>query len=906
MFRSLFALVLVLSLGMPGAATASGTPAPGHLAPPAAHKVKSPTPAGVAGAWLFDEGSGSTAADTSGNGDGGTVSGATWISHLGGSALHFDGTADRVTIPTSAALEPAQVSLAAWVRASSSPGAWRVIAFKGVTDCLASSYYLKSGASGGLVFGIASAAGIVLSPDAGTGVWDGGWHLATGVYDGAAVRLYVDGVQVGGGTATSVAITYSLANGSDFVVGHPVNLCDQPTQFTGDVDDVRVWGRALTTAEVGKLLPPFPSAITLESAPNPSVQGASISLTATVSPPGATGTVTFSDITGGGSVGLGDAPIVDGKAAISASFPTPGKRLIRATYGGDANYDPATSATLTQQVQAPSLTPTTTALGVAPNPVPAGSQTTFTATVSPIPSTGDVAWYVDGVKVGTTPVGVDGKAALNRTFADPGAHAIRANFVEGTLYADSQSPIVNITVSAVAYTVSITATPSVVVTGTTTHLVASVNPHVAGSFKLYANSILVGTQVITAGSSATWDPVVPAGTTQYRADFFATGSSVVGGSASIVVQGKAGTALYLTAEPLSVVSGEGLVTFTVTTDTWDMTGTVAIWDTTSTPRQVGSGSLVDDGDGPTASITGRLYGAGTHVLEARFLGDAVYAPATSAPTGVDVTADTGVNASGIGVSYTTFYPYKDGYRDSVAIRGTPREPVTVAIKVYNGAGKAVRSWALTSRTSAWSIAWNGRNAGGTLQATGKYRVVQTVRDAVGHSKAWTAYTVLSAKRLVWMTTTITKYADTGAVDGFNETGLAFYADAKYDRGYVLYADGCDYDWDYEETLCDVVVVTYRFTLPSAVKYASIRMAASGKAISGYGAGAVAVLGTNDNLHGTRSIGHGWSWYSSGTVGADGNVSGGGVVHGLVAVVGSNNGAIVYQKVRLTFRYARLH
>ena len=56
-----------------------------------------------------------------------------------------------------------------------------------------------------------------------------------------------------------------------------------------------------------------------------------------------------------------------------------------------------------------------------------------------------------------------------------------------------------------------------------------------------------------------------------------------------------------------------------------------------------------------------------------------------------MTGDTGVAVSGVGVAYSTFYPYKDNYRDTVAIRGTLLEPASVTIKVYSSTGRKVRS-----------------------------------------------------------------------------------------------------------------------------------------------------------------------------------------------------------------------
>jgi hypothetical protein len=155
-----------------------------------------------------------------------------------------------VTVPSNAGLSPDEVSVATYVRASSSPGSWRVFLFKGVDDCFASSWALKSSGTGGLVFGVYDGTtGEIQSPDAGTGVWDGDWHMVVGTYDRQHVRLYVDGELIGG-TPLTAAIDHTMPDGDDLVIGHPVNNCSQGTQFTGDLDEVRVWGRALSGPEV--------------------------------------------------------------------------------------------------------------------------------------------------------------------------------------------------------------------------------------------------------------------------------------------------------------------------------------------------------------------------------------------------------------------------------------------------------------------------------------------------------------------------------------------------------------------------------------------------------------------------------------------------------------------------------
>ena len=63
--------------------------------------MTSAAPPGLVAAYGFDEGSGTTTADQSGNGNTGTLSNATW-STAGkfGNALSFNGTNAWVTVPT--------------------------------------------------------------------------------------------------------------------------------------------------------------------------------------------------------------------------------------------------------------------------------------------------------------------------------------------------------------------------------------------------------------------------------------------------------------------------------------------------------------------------------------------------------------------------------------------------------------------------------------------------------------------------------------------------------------------------------------------------------------------------------------------------------------------------------------
>jgi len=68
------------------------------------------------GYWKFDEGLGTTAIDFSGNGNSGTIIGATWIPITTGYALDFDGVDDCVKIVTDSSLDNLEaITMAVWI-----------------------------------------------------------------------------------------------------------------------------------------------------------------------------------------------------------------------------------------------------------------------------------------------------------------------------------------------------------------------------------------------------------------------------------------------------------------------------------------------------------------------------------------------------------------------------------------------------------------------------------------------------------------------------------------------------------------------------------------------------------------------------------------------------------------------
>jgi len=169
-----------------------------------------------------------------------------------GLAFNFDGNS-FVEVANSPTLEPSSITTSAWVRRLGSPGTYRYVLSKGLEDCDASSYGLYTGANGGLSFYVYDGNTYVLSPEKGPEFWDGNWHYVAGTYDGAAVRFYVDGVEVDAGTPAVISINYALPTDQKFYIGAQSDsqaACGLTTKFVGDIDEAKVWNRALSASEI--------------------------------------------------------------------------------------------------------------------------------------------------------------------------------------------------------------------------------------------------------------------------------------------------------------------------------------------------------------------------------------------------------------------------------------------------------------------------------------------------------------------------------------------------------------------------------------------------------------------------------------------------------------------------------
>jgi hypothetical protein len=187
---------------------------------------------GLVAAYGFDEGSGTTVTDASGNGNNGTISGATW-STAGkyGDALNFNGTNSLVTIHDSASLHlTTGMTLEAWVDPSKVDANWRDVLYKANDN-----FYLEATSTNGSLPDAGAIAGGSYADALGTAkLTANAWAFLAATYDGSTLKFYINGTLVAS-TPHTGAITTStnpLQIGGDSIYGQ---------YFAGLIDNVRVY-----------------------------------------------------------------------------------------------------------------------------------------------------------------------------------------------------------------------------------------------------------------------------------------------------------------------------------------------------------------------------------------------------------------------------------------------------------------------------------------------------------------------------------------------------------------------------------------------------------------------------------------------------------------------------------------
>ena len=199
--------------------------------------------------WRLDDGSGGVASDTGGSGNDGTLNGdPQWAAGWIGGALELDGNGDFVDCGTSGTFNITDaVTLAAWVKPDlgfAYPN-WSGMIMRGGPNIDTFAFYYDGRTGRQLGFKTTGTTPPWMAVPA-PGLFDGQWHHACAVYDGAVKTVYLDGEPIGTMDSTGSIETSSgrclLGAGRDQT---------PPTHYlAGRLDDARIYDEALTQDQI--------------------------------------------------------------------------------------------------------------------------------------------------------------------------------------------------------------------------------------------------------------------------------------------------------------------------------------------------------------------------------------------------------------------------------------------------------------------------------------------------------------------------------------------------------------------------------------------------------------------------------------------------------------------------------
>lgn len=204
-------------------------------------EIDGPTP-GLMAQYGFNATGGTIVTDDAGQGNNGTVTGGTWVPGHSGNALSFNGTSSMVTVPHSARLTlTTGMTLEAWVKPSAITN-WRTVLLKERGGGLSYALYANGTNAPNTSINTTGTNNDTYA-DGTAPLATGAWAHVAATYDGATLRLYVNGVQVRATAHTGPIVD---AGGALRIGGNTV----WGEYFTGLIDDVRIYNRPLTPTEI--------------------------------------------------------------------------------------------------------------------------------------------------------------------------------------------------------------------------------------------------------------------------------------------------------------------------------------------------------------------------------------------------------------------------------------------------------------------------------------------------------------------------------------------------------------------------------------------------------------------------------------------------------------------------------
>ncbi|MDD4922718.1 MAG: LruC domain-containing protein, partial [Bacteroidales bacterium] len=194
---------------------------------------------GLLAAWHFDENSGNTANDALGIHNG-TFTGAAWVTGISGSSLEFNGSTSSVIVPNNTFFNPIgdKISFSFWFKLPE-------VGASGSFIYQNTKYNVRIDPQGRVSFAVYTPDWKSLVMNYADRILNTDWHHVAATYDGATMKLFIDGV-----LKTSVANTGTLKSSqADFVIG--IKGVTDP--YKGTIDEILVYEKALTQEEITEI-----------------------------------------------------------------------------------------------------------------------------------------------------------------------------------------------------------------------------------------------------------------------------------------------------------------------------------------------------------------------------------------------------------------------------------------------------------------------------------------------------------------------------------------------------------------------------------------------------------------------------------------------------------------------------
>ena len=438
---------------------------------------------------------------------------------------------------------------------------------------------------------------------------------------------------LGSGTITSgtVSVTTSvLAPPSDVITA----------TYGGDTNYTSATGTVTQT--VGKAN----SSSTLTSSVNPSLPGAAVTFTDTLSPGNVTGTVTFTN----GATVLGTSTVTSGVATLTTSTLPTGSDLITATYNGDGNFN-SSVATLTQTVA--KTTPTVTVSTSGPSVF--GQSVTITASV-PNGPTGTITITSGGVTLGSgTITASNGTVTITTTVLPVGSDLITATY-GGDATNSTATGTTTQTVTKASPTETITSSLNPSTFDQSVTFTAKLPTNTTGTVTFTNGATVLGTSTLTNGVATVTTSTLPAGTDTIAATYNGDPNNNTATASLTQTVNKTTPSVTVTTSGPSTFGAPVIITVTLPVGT---TGTVTI---TSGSTPLGSGTV-----NPTTGIvtvTTTILPVGSDPITASYGGDSNNNPATGSTTQivskatpvVTLTSSANPSTPGQSVTFTATLP----------------------------------------------------------------------------------------------------------------------------------------------------------------------------------------------------------------------------------------------------------